>query len=258
MNEIIKLLDLNPYSRCGEKKNKIEYIIVHWVGNANTSAMANRNYFNNLPSINAERRKKGLPDIYASSNLIVGLQGELVRCIPDDEVAFHSGSWSMNRKSIGIEVCHPDWGGKFSDMTYKSLVELTAELCKKYGIGINNVIRHHDVTGKDCPKYYVENPKEWNKFKQDVQNLINGTITPIPKEEEGMEEKPMLKFRNGKTPENIYADSLHTTKIGVLNKWEVCECFGIFNGAPMVRYRVGKTNNYKIGFASDIRCVWTK
>ena len=240
-----KLLTINPYSRSGEKQGSIQYIVVHWVGNAGSSAMANRNYFNNL----ANTHKTS-----ASSHYIVGLKGEIIRCIPDNEVAFHSGSYSMNRKSIGIEDCHPDWGGKFNDNTYSSLVELCAELCKKYDININNIIRHYDVTGKCCPKYYVENPEAWTQFKQDVQNKINGAVKPVP-EDEGTEEKPMYKFKNGKTIEPIYADCNHTIKIGSLNRYEVCDCFGIFNGAPMVRYQVGNTGNYKIGFAKDVRCV---
>ena len=241
-----KLLTINPYSRSGEKQKDIQYIVIHWVGNANTSATANRNYFNNLAKTHSTS---------ASSHYIIGLNGEIIRCIPDDEVAFHSGSYSMNRKSIGIEDCHPDWNGKFTDDTYNALVELCADLCKKYGISINNVIRHYDVTGKSCPKYYVEHQDEWNKLKQDIYNKINGTPVEVPTEEQGSEEKPMYKFKNGKSVEPIFADCNHTVRIGSLNKWEVCECFGIFNGAPMVRYQVGNTGNYKIGFAVDTRCV---
>ena len=241
-----KLLTINPYSRSGEKQKDIQYIVIHWVGNANTSATANRNYFNNLAKTHSTS---------ASSHYIIGLNGEIIRCIPDDEVAFHSGSYSMNRKSIGIEDCHPDWNGKFTDDTYNALVELCADLCKKYEISINNVIRHYDVTGKSCPKYYVEHQDEWNKLKQDIYNKINGTPVEVPTEEQGSEEKPMYKFKNGKTVEPIFADCNHTVRIGSLNKWEVCECFGIFNGAPMVRYQVGNTGNYKIGFAVDTRCV---
>lgn len=241
-----KLLTINPYSRSGEKQKDIQYIVIHWVGNANTSATANRNYFNNLAKTHSTS---------ASSHYIIGLNGEIIRCIPDDEVAFHSGSYSMNRKSIGIEDCHPDWNGKFTNSTYNSLVELCADLCKKYEIPINNVVRHFDITGKSCPKYYVEHSDEWNKLKQDIYNKINGTPVEVPTEGQGSEEKPMYKFKNGKTVEPIYADCNHTVRIGSLNKWEVCECFGIFNGAPMVRYQVGNTGNYKIGFAVDTRCV---
>lgn len=239
MNIIDKLLTINKYSRTGERQNKIEYIVVHWVGNANTSATANRNYFNNLSKTHKT---------YASSHYIIGLDGEIIRCIPDDEVAFHSGSYGMNRKSIGIENCHPDWNGKFNDKTYNALVELCAELCKKYGIDIHNVIRHYDVTGKVCPKYYVEHSNEWDKFKADVYNKIKGTPN-VPKKQEGSEEKPMKHYHNGSTKEKIFADTLCTKQIGYLSPYETCECFGVFQNRALVRYKVDGKDNYKIGFA---------
>ena len=247
MNIEERLLTINPYSRSGEKQSKIENIVVHWVGNAGSSAIANRNYFESLATSHKT---------YASSHYIIGLNGETIQCIPDDEVAFHSGSYSMNRKSIGIENCHPDWGGKFNDNTYNSLVELCADICRRYNLGINAIIRHYDVTGKDCPRYYVKNEQAWIQFKNDVANKLGqATVKIAIKEEQGSEEIPMYKFKNGKTIEPIYADCQHTLKIGSLNKYEECECFGIFNGAPMVRYRVGNSNNFKIGFAVDVRCV---
>ena len=64
-----RLLTINPYSRSGEKQNKIENIVIHWVGNAGSSALANRNYFENLKNTHAT---------YASSHYIVGLNGEII------------------------------------------------------------------------------------------------------------------------------------------------------------------------------------
>ena len=128
MNIEDRLLTINQYSRSGEKQNKIEKIVVHWVGNAGSSALGNRNYFESLATSHKT---------YASSHYIIGLNGEIIRCIPENEVAFHSGSYSMNRKSIGIEDCHPDWEGKFNDNTYNSLVELCADICKRYNLGID-------------------------------------------------------------------------------------------------------------------------
>lgn len=241
-----RLLTINSYSRSGEKQNKIENIVVHWVGNAGSSAIANRNYFENL---------KNTHKTYASSHYVIGLDGEIIKCIPEDEVAFHSGSYSMNRKSIGIEDCHPDWNGKFNENTYNSLVELCTDICKRYEVSVDNIIRHYDVTEKECPRYYVRNEQEWIKFKNDVANKLGqATVNTAVKEEQGSEEVPMFKFKNGRTVEPIYADCQHTLKIGSLNKYEECECFGIFNGAPMVRYPT-KNGNYKIGFAVDVRCV---
>lgn len=166
-----KLLTKNKYSRSGEKQPKIEYIVVHWVGNANTSAIANRNYFENLRITHKTQ---------ASAHYIIGLNGEIIQCIPDDEVAFHSGNYNMNRKSIGIENCHPDWSGKFTDMTYNSLLDLVVSLCKKYRISADKVIRHYDVTGKSCPKYFVEHNAEWEGFR----NRIRARLGETKKEEE--------------------------------------------------------------------------
>ena len=237
-----RLLTINPYSRTGEKQNRIENIVVHWVGNAGSSAIANRNYFENL---------KDSHKTYASSHYIIGLNGETIKCIPEDEVAFHSGGYSMNRKSIGIEDCHPDWDGKFNEATYNSLVELCADICNRYGLTVDNIIRHYDVTGKECPRYYVRNEQEWIKFKNDVANRLGQTTinVAVPKIE-GSDE-PVKKYKNGSTKETVYADTSLTKVIGSLSAHEECDCFGIFNNRAMVRYNVSGTSNYKIGF-----CKW--
>lgn len=240
MNIEERLLTINSYSRSGEKQNKIENIVVHWVGNANSSAVANRNYFENL---------KDSHKAYASSHYIVGLNGEILRCIPEDEVAFHSGSYSMNRKSIGIEDCHPDWEGKFNENTYNSLVELCADICKRYDLGIDAIIRHYDVTGKECPRYYVRNESEWIKFKNDVANKIGQATTNVAVAEVKGSDEPVRRYKNGSTKETIYADTNLTKVIGSLSPYEECDCFGIFNNRPMVRYKIDGTSNYKIGFA---------
>lgn len=240
MNIEERLLTINEYSRSGEKQNKIEKIVVHWVGNANSSAIANRNYFENL---------KDTHKTYASSHYVIGLNGEIIRCIPEDEVAFHSGSYSMNRKSVGIETCHPDWEGKFNENTYNSVIELCADICKRYNLGIDAIIRHYDVTGKSCPKYYVENEVEWIKLKNDVANKLGQATTNVAVPEVKGSDEEVRKYKNGSTKETIYADTNLTKVIGSLSPYEECDCFGIFNNRAMVRYKIDGTNNYKIGFA---------
>lgn len=239
MEIIQKLLTINPYSRPGEKQGKIENIVVHYVGNPNTSATANRNYFNNLANTHIT---------YASSQYIVGLNGEIIQCIPEDEVAFHAGSYSMNRKSIGIETCHPDNSGKFNAATYASLVELCADILKRYGLTTAALIRHYDVTGKDCPRYYVQNPSAWEQFKVDVANKLNGESVPAAQPSQ-KEQSNVTTYQNGSTIENIYAESTLKTKIGSLGRYESCDCIGRANGMTIVRYNITGTNNYKVGFA---------
>ena len=104
------------------------------------------------------------------------MDGKIVQCIPTWEVAYASNS--RNADTVSIECCHPDESGMFNEKTYRSMVQLTAWLCEKFGLDENDVIRHYDVTGKNCPKYFVENEDAWEQFKLDVK-----TALATPKEE---------------------------------------------------------------------------
>lgn len=159
-----QLLTINKYSRPGSKRNKTTKIAWHYIGNPNTSAKANRNYFNNLAKTHAT---------YASSHYIVGLEGEIIQCVPEDEIAYTTNS--ANSYSISIEVCHPDNTGKFNKVSEDALIELTAMLCKKYGLGSRDIIRHYDITKKMCPLYYVKNVEAYNNARNRVQSILNGS-----------------------------------------------------------------------------------
>ena len=155
-----EILPVNPYSRPGDKISKVTAIVVHYVGNPGTTAEQNRSYFNNLAE---------LKNAYASSHYVVGLQGEIIQCVPLDEIAYASNN--RNYDTISIECCHQDAEGRFTGDTYNSLVRLVAALCRTYGLNPEtDVIRHYDVTGKLCPIYYVNNPDEWYAFKLSVKN----------------------------------------------------------------------------------------
>ena len=158
----LALLTPNPYSRPQLAPDEITGIVIHYVGNPGSSAMANRDYFEGL--------KSGANETYASSHFIVGLEGEIVQCIPTSEIAYASND--RNHDTIAIEVCHPDKTGKFSEVTYASLVHLTGWLCEYLEVQPSQIIRHYDVTGKKCPKYYVEHEDAWEAFKQDVTRWV--------------------------------------------------------------------------------------
>ena len=51
--------------------------------------------------------------------------------------------------------------------------QLVAWLMGRYDLTTDDVIRHYDVTGKDCPKYFVENSKAWSDFKTDLLTYID-------------------------------------------------------------------------------------
>lgn len=156
-------LTVNPYSRPGTPLEDINGVVIHYVGNPGTTAQANRNYFESLAA--------GTDEVYASSHFIVGLEGEVIACVPLTEVAYASNS--RNDDTVSIEVCHPDETGEFSQVTYDRAVELTAWLCKEFHLDpAEDVIRHYDVTGKLCPLYYVEHPEAWDAFLQDVAAAV--------------------------------------------------------------------------------------
>ena len=152
-------IPVNDWSRPGTPLEDINAVVIHYVGNPGTTARANRNYFASLSS--------GKEGTYASSHFVVGLEGEVVQCVPLTEVAYASNT--RNGDTVSIEVCHPDETGEFSPVTYGRCVELAAWLCREFKLDPEtDVIRHYDVTGKECPRYYVENPDAWEQFKADV------------------------------------------------------------------------------------------
>lgn len=166
------LLTPNKYSRPQIPLKEVNAIVIHYTANAGSSAEGNRNYFENL-----KNKKKN----FASSHFIVGLKGEIIQCVPLDEISYASNN--RNSDTIAIECCHEDDSGKFNEKTYQSVVELVAWLCGKYNLQKDDIIRHYDVTGKQCPKYYVKHKKAWSKLKDDVFDYIKKSEENEKKEE---------------------------------------------------------------------------
>lgn len=148
-----QLLDEKTKARPGSSLNEINGIVIHYVANPGSSAEANRNYFNK-------------PTTEVSSHFVIGLDGEVIQCVPLYEEAVASNS--RNIDTISIEVCHPDETGEFSATTMNSLIKLTNWLVDTCRLNRNDVIRHYDVTGKLCPKYYVEHEGAWENFKLQI------------------------------------------------------------------------------------------
>ena len=154
----VQLLTVNEYSRPGIALEQVKGIVIHYTANPGTSAQDNRDYFEGLKDSHATK---------ASSHFIIGLEGEIVQCIPCNEWAYASNE--RNQDTISIECCIPDESGKFTRQTYDSLVELVSWLCFRYGLTEEDLLRHYDITGKNCPKYYVEHADAWESFCEDVK-----------------------------------------------------------------------------------------
>ena len=146
-------LPLNEWSRPGTELPQIKGVVIHYVGNPGTTAQQNRDYY-------AQETTS------VSSHFVVGLEGEIIQCVPLNEKS--SASNDRNRDTLSIETCHPDDTGVFTGETYDSLVRLTAYLCDLCGFDSSRVIRHYDVTGKECPRWFVQDEAAWTGFLADV------------------------------------------------------------------------------------------
>ncbi|MDR2650036.1 MAG: N-acetylmuramoyl-L-alanine amidase [Clostridiales bacterium] len=173
---------LTPGASHGRNGRKMipKGIVIHYVGNPGSTAEGNRNYF-----------ESGSGGNFVSAHYVISLQGEILRCVPDNECAAHAGraygaKWRAmapynNSKYIGIECCHPDAEGKFSGETASALIDLCAELCNKHKLNPEtDILRHYDVSGKCCPKYYVENPAAWAALKEDIFRAYKGESIQEP------------------------------------------------------------------------------
>jgi N-acetylmuramoyl-L-alanine amidase CwlA len=173
-----KILDRHTRKR----KEAVEYIIVHYTANLhpNASAEMNAKYL---------QRKRQAGCHYAVDDT------ETIQCVPEEMVAYAVGDrkwlgfvpkpWLkgkiFNENSISYEMC---LGGGRNDSL---IVETTAKYVawqlfdKRLYHGdtvtvngarfikkipdLGRVVRHHDVSGKQCPKFYYDKP--WNQERED-------------------------------------------------------------------------------------------
>ncbi len=154
----IQLIDKHASARDGRKLRDIKNIVIHYVGNPMTTAKNNRDYFNKL-------------DTEVCSHFVVGLEGEIIQCVPIYERSVASNH--RNKDTISIEVCHMDETGKFNEETYQAVIKLVTYLCNHLSLDETDVIRHYDITGKNCPKYYVENEDKWENLIADIKEALD-------------------------------------------------------------------------------------
>ena len=175
MNIQTDLLTVNPFSRPGKKLSGVKAVVIHWVANAGSTAKQNRDYFESL-------KKQSLNNAsvrFASAHFIAGLSGEVIQCIPCEEMAYHVGAKTYmpdaagfpghnpNNCTIGIELCHPKADGRFKEETIRAAEELCALLCGRFNLDPEaDIWTHYGITGKHCPRRFVEHPGGFETFKQ--------------------------------------------------------------------------------------------
>ncbi len=181
MQAINAVLTPNQWSRPQIRLRPVRGIVMHYVANAGTSALFNRNFF--------ENRKRGRTG-FGSAHYIVDLTGMVVLCVPPNEIAYHCGEnrqqghlytqfaiskfgWWPNGCTLGIEMCHVDAAGRLSDETLDATCTLCACLCSQFNLSPNDdIVRHFDITTKLCPRWWVEHERDFAAFKSEVQHKV--------------------------------------------------------------------------------------
>ena len=162
----------------------IEWLVMHYTANDGDSDTSNGRYF-----------QKPLNPV-ASAHFFVD-DDSITISVPEDYVAFHCGAYHYthpfcrNYNSIGIEMCDAKRDGKVmaTAKTIANAADLAARLCEKYNIPVDHIIRHYDVTGKLCPKYWVDDPEGIVRFRKLVKEagemvetsrmIVDGKEVPV-------------------------------------------------------------------------------
>jgi len=156
----VKILD----DTVKKRNRKIEYLVVHYTANLhkNADAVANARYL---------QRKSHAGTHYCIDDV------QTIQCTEERNVAYAVGDrkWAgfipkfwlkgkiTNNNSLNFEMC---LGPSRNDSL---IIDRTAQyigwqLVNK-GLDISHVVRHHDVSGKQCPKFNYQD--EWVQADED-------------------------------------------------------------------------------------------
>ena len=148
----------------------VEWHVIHYTANNGDTDEGNGQYFDEHAHLDA------------SANYFIDEDSALIS-VRETDTSWHCGSETgryvhptcRNSNSLGYEMCsEKDVNGKYyiTEATKKNTIELVADRLKAYGHGVDRVIRHYDVTGKSCPRPWVEDESQWLAFKTELQDRL--------------------------------------------------------------------------------------
>lgn len=155
----IKTKCCNPANMGGTRgMAQVDWIVIHYTSNLGDTAKNNADYF----------AREAL-NYKASAHYFVD-EDEVWSSVPVYRIAYHCGAKTYthphcrNTNSIGVEICMLDKYAVIRMDAIRHAAELVRYLMDKYDIDVEHVVRHWDVTGKDCPAPMVDDPGLWEQF----------------------------------------------------------------------------------------------
>ena len=169
MLEISKrLINISEMTRPKEKINKIFKIVLHHAPIKGATAIANRNYINELKKQDA---------VFCSYHYLVDFDGKIINLVPEDEMTIHTGIIDYDMHSISICLCY-DYENKITYPELNSLKNLSKYLIYKYSLNPTfDLIRCFDLINKRSPIFFVDNYHSFIDFKLDIiDDKLHNTI----------------------------------------------------------------------------------
>ena len=172
----------NKFSRPGTVRQKTMGIIVHYTANPGGTAKNHADFFDGAD---------GGGGRYAGAQVFVD-KVQALALMPLNEVAYQANeagcriatlkgslggyNGNANVTTLGVEMCI-ERDGSIATETFNRTVDVVVELCRKYNLNQNNLYRHYDVTGKNCPAPWVARPADFTRFKNAVAAKLKGDTT---------------------------------------------------------------------------------
>ncbi|MFB7142678.1 N-acetylmuramoyl-L-alanine amidase [Gottfriedia sp. NPDC056225] len=182
----------NKYTRPGTLLKGVLKIVIHWTGNPGAPAKNHVKYFGvTLPAQSKLLEQQGKKYTAASAH-IFGDKDESVCIIPLNEVAYHANDVqkhnddgsvyrgvkeiapNANLYTLSYEMCVEKDGTIHQDTINRAISDIAA-ICMTYKLTEKDIVRHFDVTKKDCPSPFVKDLVKFEDFKKQVGLILNPT-----------------------------------------------------------------------------------
>ena len=117
----------------------------------------------------------------ASSNYVIGNDGTIILCVPEEYRAWTSGNAENDYQAITVEVCNstgsPEW--KVSDAALEATINLGVDICRRYNLpgftwtgNKNGTLTIHKMfQATACPGPYLESKMPY--IAEEIKKRLN-------------------------------------------------------------------------------------
>ncbi len=163
MNIENRFLTKNEMTRSCEPIKNVKRIILCGSNIKNVSSLKYRNYIDNF---------RFKDETYLSFHYIIDLNGNIIRCIPEEEISWSTNLFDIDSSSISLLILTDEYDNISID-SFNSQVKVIRELCEKYLLDpLEDVILNNGITGRRNPSYYLDNTYKFEKLRKQISENI--------------------------------------------------------------------------------------